>query len=84
MPFRIDNPAFGGARGAMFIGVWGDSCWVDISYSEPLGEPSHWMPLPELPKYTQKTGNPNQAIAAEVLEAASGRAGAPSDRRGVS
>ena len=47
--------------GCYFIGIWGypnekaeeagweGPCWVDPNESEPLGEPTHWMPLPEPP-----------------------------------
>jgi hypothetical protein len=47
--------------GCHMIGVWSipsehpedgiaDPCWVDPSEGEPLGDPSHWMPLPPRPR----------------------------------
>jgi hypothetical protein len=52
----VDNPAHGGAHGAMYIGVWGWNdksgalCWIDDSDAEALGDPTYWMPLPDPPE----------------------------------
>ena len=48
-------------NGSIFIGLWGfppedhpkgGPCWIDPLDADPLGEPSHWMPLPKPPNYT--------------------------------
>jgi hypothetical protein len=42
-------------EGFCFIGIWGypgeddDICWIDPYDCDKLGDPTHWMPLPNPP-----------------------------------
>lgn len=45
--------------GCCMVGLWGypaqgddfgdDPCWIESADCQPLGDPSHWMPIPNPP-----------------------------------